>query len=111
MHEQLTRRFINNATRTKNIKTIKSKGVEKIELMLKESLELLESFRCLLVYIFQEEVVDDVAIRMFNALKALDISEREIVIKEIAERYMKFAELGYVLTIKTHLDKYAKGVN
>lgn len=99
-----TRRFINDATRQTNLDTIIVKGVEQITAMYKESLVDLGSFKYFLVYMFQEVVAEDVTKKIFDKLTALESDDLEVALTEIAERYIQFARLGYVITVKNYID-------
>lgn len=99
-----TRRFINDATRQTNLDTIIVKGVEQITTMYKESLVDLGSFKYFLVYMFQEVVTEDIAKKIFDKLTALEADDLEVALTEIAKRYIQFARLGCVFTVKNYID-------
>lgn len=101
----IIRQTINSATRHENMKSIKEKGAKGLETLIVNSLVSVQDFKFFLVNIFQEVVIDEMAEKMHSKISSLNNNNRVMVIEEMAKRYVKFAELGYVFTFKNYLDR------
>lgn len=101
--ETSTRELINFATRKENIKRMKSKGIEELTKMFHESLEQSETFKYFMVKMFQEVVSFQLIEDAHSKLMSMNIESRQKAIREIVNRYIQFADFGYVFVVKNYL--------
>lgn len=99
------RQTINNATRHINIEKVRQKGTARLRHLIVNSLVSIQAFKFFLVEIFQEAVIDELIEEMYKKLVSLSSIKKNAVIEELANRYIQFAELGYVFVFKNYLDR------